>query len=160
MVFDHLTYSVRQPVRDSVYHWFDPGQYGVFVFFLVSGYIVPASRSSRYALVAGVAAVALGGVLRPGVLSYDLLTPGVVVAVTDGVIALGLVLALVGRGRRPCSAWAGGRRGGWMPGSGRTCPGPGARAAHRSVSSRCGGKVVAAGRLPASSAPSAPSAPD
>jgi len=38
VVFDHLTYSVFQPVRDSVYHWFDPGQYGVFVFFLVSGY--------------------------------------------------------------------------------------------------------------------------
>jgi len=43
VVFDHLTYSVLQPVRHSVYHWFDPGQYGVFVFFLVSGYIVPAS---------------------------------------------------------------------------------------------------------------------
>ena len=26
VVFDHLTYSVLQPVRDSVYHWFDPGQ--------------------------------------------------------------------------------------------------------------------------------------
>ena len=193
VVFDHLTYSVLQPVRNSVYHWFDPGQYGVFVFFLVSGYIVPASlerkgsvrtfwvsrafrlyplylfavgamlvlwatgigslsgmnsdtvtasfadvfmlqsvlwaptlpnvvwslayemvfyllltalflggvhrRSSRYALVAGVAAVAVGGVLRPGTLSYDLMTPGVVVAVTDSVIALGLALALAGRGR-------------------------------------------------------------
>jgi Predicted acyltransferases len=47
VVFDHLTYSVFQPVRDSVYHWFDPGQYGVFVFFLVSGYIVPASLERR-----------------------------------------------------------------------------------------------------------------
>ena len=47
MVFDHLTHSVLQPVRDSVYHWFDPGQYGVFVFFLVSGYIVPASLERR-----------------------------------------------------------------------------------------------------------------
>lgn len=47
MVFDHLTYSVFQPVRDSVYHWFDPGQYGVFVFFLVSGYIVPASLERK-----------------------------------------------------------------------------------------------------------------
>jgi hypothetical protein len=47
VVFDHLTYSVLQPVRDSVYHWFDPGQYGVFVFFLVSGYIVPASLERR-----------------------------------------------------------------------------------------------------------------
>ncbi len=47
MVFDHLTYSVFQPVRHSVYHWFDPGQYGVFVFFLVSGYIVPASLERK-----------------------------------------------------------------------------------------------------------------
>ena len=47
VVFDHLTYSVLQPVRDSVYHWFDPGQYGVFVFFLVSGYIVPASLERK-----------------------------------------------------------------------------------------------------------------
>jgi hypothetical protein len=115
VVFDHLTYSVFQPVRDSVYHWFDPGQYGVFVFFLVSGYIVPASlerrgsvrgfwggvhrRSSRYALLFGAAAVGLGGVLVPGSLSHDLLTPGVVVAITDSLILAGLVLTLAGRGR-------------------------------------------------------------
>ena len=193
VVFDHLTYSVLQPVRNSVYHWFDPGQYGVFVFFLVSGYIVPASlerkgsvrgfwvsrvfrlyplylfavgamivlwatgigslsgmnsdtvtssfadvfmlqsvlwaptlpnvvwslayemvfyllltalflggvhrRSSRYAVVFAVAAVALGGVLHPGSLSYDLLTPGVVVAITDSLVLAGLVLALASRGR-------------------------------------------------------------
>ena len=193
MVFDHLTYSVFQPVRDSVYHWFDPGQYGVFVFFLVSGYIVPASlerrgsvrgfwvsrvfrlyplylfalsamivlwasgigslggmdsdavtssfadvfmlqsvlwgatvpnvvwslayemvfylmitalflggvhrRSSRYALVFGAAAVGLSGILVPGSLSHDLLTPGVVVAITDSLILVGLVLTLAGRGR-------------------------------------------------------------
>src|ERR1700683_3416697 len=47
VVFDHLTYSVLQPVRNSVYHWFDPGQYGVFVFFIVSGYIVPASLERK-----------------------------------------------------------------------------------------------------------------
>jgi peptidoglycan/LPS O-acetylase OafA/YrhL len=193
VVFDHLSYSVLQPVRDSVYQWFDPGQYGVFVFFLVSGYIVPASlerkgsvrgfwvsrvfrlyplylfavgamivlwasgigslsgmdtntvtasfadvfmlqsvlwaptlpnvvwslayemvfyllltalflggahrRSSRYALVFAAAALALGRVLQPGSLSYDLFTPGVVVAITDSLILLGLVLALAGRGR-------------------------------------------------------------
>ena len=193
MVFDHLTYSVFQPVRHSVYHWFDPGQYGVFVFFLVSGYIVPASlerkgsvrsfwlsrvfrlyplylfavgamivlwafgigslsgmnsdtvtssfadvfmlqsvlwaptlpnvvwslayemvfyllltalflggvhrRSSRYALVFAVGAVALGGVLRPGSLSHHLFTAGGVVAITDSLVLAGLVLALAGRGR-------------------------------------------------------------
>jgi peptidoglycan/LPS O-acetylase OafA/YrhL len=190
VVFDHLTYSVLQPVRNTVYQWFDPGQYGVFVFFLVSGYIVPASlerkgsirgfwvsrayplylvsvgamivlwasgigslsgmnsdavtssfadvfmlqsvlwaptvpnvvwslayemvfylmltalflggvhrRSSRYALTFGVAAVVLGGILKPGTLSYSLLSPGIVVAITDGLILTGLVLALAGRGR-------------------------------------------------------------
>jgi peptidoglycan/LPS O-acetylase OafA/YrhL len=192
VVFDHLTYSVFQPLRHSVYHWFDPGQYGVFVFFLVSGYIVPASlerkgsvrgfwisrvfrlyplylfavgamvvlwasgmgslagmnvdpvtdsfanvfmlqsvlwgsalpnvvwslayemvfyllltalflggahrRSGRYALVFAVAALALGRVLHPGALSHHLLTPGIVVAITDILVLLGLVLALAGRG--------------------------------------------------------------
>jgi peptidoglycan/LPS O-acetylase OafA/YrhL len=191
VVFDHLTYSVLQPVRDSVYQWFDPGQYGVFVFFLVSGYIVPASlerkgsirsfwvsrvwrlyplylvavgvmivlwacglgpgmgsdpvtswfagvfmmqsvlwaptlpnvvwslayemvfylmltalflggvhrRSSRYALVFGAVAVALGGIFKPATLSHQLLTPGIVVAITDSLVLAGLVLALAGRGR-------------------------------------------------------------
>ena len=193
VVFDHLTYSVLQPVRDSVYHWFDPGQYGVFVFFLVSGYIVPASlerkgsvrgfwvsrvfrlyplylfalgamivlwasgigslsgmksdvvtssfadvfmlqsvlwaptmpnvvwslayemvfylmltalflggvhrRSGRYALAFAAAAVGLGGVLVPGLLSHELFSPGVVVAITDSLILVGLVLTLAGRGR-------------------------------------------------------------
>jgi len=145
VVFDHLTYSVLQPVRTSVYHWLDPGQYGVFVFFLVAvGVMIvlwacgigslagmnsdPATssfadvfmlqsvlwaptlltalllggvhrRSSRYALVFGAAAVALGGILNPGTLSYSLFTPGVVVAITDSVVLAGLVLALAGRGR-------------------------------------------------------------
>jgi peptidoglycan/LPS O-acetylase OafA/YrhL len=193
VVFDHLTYSVLQPVRNAVYQWFDPGQYGVFVFFLVSGYIVPASlerrgsvrsfwvgrvyrlyplylfavggmivlwatgigslsgmnsdavtssfadvfmlqsvlwaptvpnvvwslayemvfyllltalflggvhrRSGRYALMLGVAGVVLGGILSPGSLSYRLLTPGIVVAITDTLVLAGLTLALAGRGR-------------------------------------------------------------
>ncbi len=55
-------------------------------------------RSSRYALVFGVAAVVLGGILHPGSLS-GLLGPGILVAVTDTVILAGLALALVGRGR-------------------------------------------------------------
>jgi peptidoglycan/LPS O-acetylase OafA/YrhL len=192
VVFDHLTYTVLQPVRHAVYCWFDPGQYGVFVFFLVSGYIVPASlerkgsvrgfwvsrvfrlyplylfavgamvvlwasglgslsgmdsdpvtnsfadvfmlqsvlwasalpnvvwslayemvfyllltalflgrvhrRSGRYALVFAVAALALGRLLHPATLSHHLLTPGIVVTITDGLVLLGLVLALAGRG--------------------------------------------------------------
>ncbi len=192
VVFDHLTYSVLQPVRNSVYQWFDPGQYGVFVFFLVSGYIVPASlerkgsvrtfwvsrvfrlyplylfavggmiaawaagigslsgmntdtvtasfadvfmlqsvlwaptlpnvvwslayemvfyllltalflgraqrRSGSYALILALAAVALGGLLHPGGLSFGLLTPGVVVAITDSVVLVGLALAVAARG--------------------------------------------------------------
>ena len=45
--FDHLGYYVLQHARDVVYQWFDPGQYGVFVFFMVSGYIVPASLERK-----------------------------------------------------------------------------------------------------------------
>ena len=42
VVFDHASYSVLHHVRTIVYQWFDPGNYGVFVFFIISGYIVPA----------------------------------------------------------------------------------------------------------------------
>ena len=34
-------------MRSPVYHWIDPGNYGVFVFFLISGYIVPASLERK-----------------------------------------------------------------------------------------------------------------
>ncbi len=47
MVFDHLGYYVLQHAREVIYHWFDPGLYGVFVFFMVSGYIVPASLERK-----------------------------------------------------------------------------------------------------------------
>jgi peptidoglycan/LPS O-acetylase OafA/YrhL len=47
VVFDHATYHVLEPARNWVYQWFDPGQYGVFVFFLVSGYIIPASLERK-----------------------------------------------------------------------------------------------------------------
>jgi len=47
VVFDHLSYYVLQHVRDVVYQWFDPGNYGVFVFFIISGYIVPASLERK-----------------------------------------------------------------------------------------------------------------
>jgi len=47
VVFDHLGYYDLQHARAVVYQWFDPGQFGVFVFFLVSGYIVPASLERK-----------------------------------------------------------------------------------------------------------------
>ena len=47
VVFDHLSYDVLQHVRADVYQFFDPGLYGVFVFFMVSGYIVPASLERK-----------------------------------------------------------------------------------------------------------------
>jgi peptidoglycan/LPS O-acetylase OafA/YrhL len=47
VVFDHLSYYVLQHVRSEVYSWFNLGDYGVFVFFLISGYIVPASLERK-----------------------------------------------------------------------------------------------------------------
>jgi peptidoglycan/LPS O-acetylase OafA/YrhL len=47
VVFDHTSYYVLQHVRSVIYQWFDPGNYGVFVFFLISGYIVPASLERK-----------------------------------------------------------------------------------------------------------------
>src|SRR5580698_4807456 len=47
VVFDHLSYYVLQVLRHIVYQWFNPGNYGVFVFFLISGYIVPASLERK-----------------------------------------------------------------------------------------------------------------
>jgi peptidoglycan/LPS O-acetylase OafA/YrhL len=47
VVFDHASYYALQHVRGLVYQWFDPGNYGVFVFFLISGYIVPASLERK-----------------------------------------------------------------------------------------------------------------
>lgn len=44
VVVAHLSYLVFIELRPKVFvPWFDIGKYGVFVFFLVSGYIVPAS---------------------------------------------------------------------------------------------------------------------
>ncbi|HEY6787768.1 MAG TPA: acyltransferase [Trebonia sp.] len=50
VVFDHAAYGVLQHARESLYHWTDLGQYGVFVFFLVSGYIIPASLERKGSL--------------------------------------------------------------------------------------------------------------
>src|ERR1700678_1911161 len=78
VVFDHLSYYVLQALRHIVYQWFNPGNYGVFVFFMISGYIVPASLERKgsvrtfwvsrlfrlyplYLLAVGLAVVHLGG---------------------------------------------------------------------------------------------------
>ena len=47
VVFDHMGDVVLQRVHDGVYTVVDTGQYGVFVFFLVSGYIIPASLERK-----------------------------------------------------------------------------------------------------------------
>jgi peptidoglycan/LPS O-acetylase OafA/YrhL len=47
VVFDHGSSLLVTPARAFLYHWFNLGQYGVFVFFLVSGYIVPASLERK-----------------------------------------------------------------------------------------------------------------
>jgi peptidoglycan/LPS O-acetylase OafA/YrhL len=47
VVFDHGSTLMLEPVRDFLYRWLDLGEYGVFVFFLVSGYIIPASLERK-----------------------------------------------------------------------------------------------------------------
>jgi len=50
VVFDHGSTLLLRPARDFLYQWLNLGQYGVFVFFLVSGYIVPASLERKGSL--------------------------------------------------------------------------------------------------------------
>ena len=47
VVFDHVSYHVLLPLRHFLSHHLDLGQYGVYVFFLVSGYIIPASLERK-----------------------------------------------------------------------------------------------------------------
>jgi len=47
VVFDHGSTLLIEPVRDFLYQWLNLGQFGVFVFFLVSGYIIPASLERK-----------------------------------------------------------------------------------------------------------------
>ncbi len=47
VVWDHLGPDVLQHARVVVNEWLDPGTYGVFVFFIISGYIVPASLERK-----------------------------------------------------------------------------------------------------------------
>jgi peptidoglycan/LPS O-acetylase OafA/YrhL len=47
VVFNHFGYFVPPGLKGAVYQWINPGDYGVFVFFLISGYIVPASLERK-----------------------------------------------------------------------------------------------------------------
>jgi peptidoglycan/LPS O-acetylase OafA/YrhL len=47
VVWDHLSPDVLKHARVVIDQWLDPGTYGVFVFFIISGYIVPASLERR-----------------------------------------------------------------------------------------------------------------
>jgi peptidoglycan/LPS O-acetylase OafA/YrhL len=47
VVFNHFGYFVPPRLNNPVYQWINPGDYGVFVFFLISGYIVPASLERK-----------------------------------------------------------------------------------------------------------------
>ncbi|MEU0567179.1 acyltransferase [Nonomuraea sp. NPDC005983] len=47
VLFEHLLDPLFPEVRANISPWFDFGQYGVMVFFLVSGYVVPASLERR-----------------------------------------------------------------------------------------------------------------
>jgi peptidoglycan/LPS O-acetylase OafA/YrhL len=47
VVFNHFGYFVPAGLKNPVNHWVNPGDYGVFVFFIISGYIVPASLERK-----------------------------------------------------------------------------------------------------------------
>ena len=47
VVFNHFGYFVPSRLNNPVYQWINPGDYGVFVFFIISGYIVPASLERK-----------------------------------------------------------------------------------------------------------------
>ncbi|GII66030.1 acyltransferase [Sphaerisporangium krabiense] len=47
VVFEHSLDALLPEVRGAVSPWFDFGQYGVLLFFLISGYVVPVSLERR-----------------------------------------------------------------------------------------------------------------
>ena len=47
VVYAHFGTRVLPKVHTAVYNFFDPGLYGVLVFFMISGYIVPASLERK-----------------------------------------------------------------------------------------------------------------
>lgn len=47
VVFDHQSTHLLAGLHYHVYRWVDAGDYGVFVFFMISGYIVPSSLERK-----------------------------------------------------------------------------------------------------------------
>ena len=47
VVFDHFGAFIPTRIQKPVYELINPGNYGVFVFFIISGYIVPASLERK-----------------------------------------------------------------------------------------------------------------
>src|SRR5881397_2950111 len=47
VVYEHAQDPIFPELRTTVAPWFDTGKFGVMVFFLVSGYIIPASLERR-----------------------------------------------------------------------------------------------------------------
>ncbi|SEG64882.1 Peptidoglycan/LPS O-acetylase OafA/YrhL, contains acyltransferase and SGNH-hydrolase domains [Thermomonospora echinospora] len=79
VAFHHATYHYAPGLRRQITAWFDPGMYGVMVFFLVSGYIIPASLERSRSL----GRFWVGRVFRIYPLLLFALTAVVVIAATD-----------------------------------------------------------------------------
>jgi peptidoglycan/LPS O-acetylase OafA/YrhL len=47
VLFEHMLDALLPEVRRTASPWFDFGRYGVFLFFIVSGYVIPASLERR-----------------------------------------------------------------------------------------------------------------
>ncbi len=47
VVYEHVGYHVLSDVRDATDRWFSAGTFGVMLFFIISGYIIPASLERK-----------------------------------------------------------------------------------------------------------------
>jgi hypothetical protein len=100
VVFDHLIYSALQPVRKTVYEWSTPASTASSC----SSWSAATSCPPRWSVRGSIRSFWVNRVfwlyLFAGRRHADgLLSPGIVVAITDGLILTGLILALTGRGR-------------------------------------------------------------
>ncbi|HET6212062.1 MAG TPA: acyltransferase [Micromonosporaceae bacterium] len=50
VIYEHVSWHVLRALRGYTQPWFDAGRTGVFLFFIISGYIVPASLERRGSL--------------------------------------------------------------------------------------------------------------